>query len=110
VVVPENVFLKYVFQMGGGGLRGESSCSHKRPVIFYSSKPRLKKIKLTGGVARWLRACTAPHRVWIWIPAATPGSTQPGLQGVQHLWLLRAPALTRTSPPHIIKNEINVKR
>jgi hypothetical protein len=23
VVVPENVFLKYVFQMGGGGLRGE---------------------------------------------------------------------------------------
>jgi hypothetical protein len=30
-------FLKYVFQMGGGGLRGESSCSHKRPVIFYSS-------------------------------------------------------------------------
>ena len=39
VVVPENVFLKYVFQMGGGGLRGESSCSHKRPVIFYSSFP-----------------------------------------------------------------------
>ena len=37
VVVPENVFLKYVFQMGGGGLRGESSCSHKRPVIFHSS-------------------------------------------------------------------------
>ena len=23
VVVPENVFLKYVFQMGGGGLRGK---------------------------------------------------------------------------------------
>jgi hypothetical protein len=39
VIVPENVFLKYVFQMGGGGLRGESSCSHKRPVIFHSSQP-----------------------------------------------------------------------
>ena len=48
VVVPENVFLKYVFQMGGGGLRGKKFMFSQEAsnFSFFNSKlTKEKKIK-----------------------------------------------------------------
>ena len=43
VVVPENVFLKYVFQMGGGGLRGEKFMFSQEAsnFLFFNSDKKL---------------------------------------------------------------------
>ena len=47
VVVPENVFLKYVFQMGGGGLRGKKFMFSQEASNFSFFRRKKEKDRLT---------------------------------------------------------------